>query len=117
MPYALSIGVDIASFWHLTPHSLFLIAEGYNIALKRQMERENVMAHLQGAYFVEALMSTVGNMFSSKNAKKYDYPDKPYDLNLDGNKEDREKERQLELFKAQLNAQMSNFNLSKKNKG
>lgn len=113
MPYALSIGVDIASFWHLTPHSLYLIAEGYNIALKRQIERENVMAHLQGAYFVEALLSTVGNMLSSKNSKRHDYPERPYDLNLDGNKEDREKERQLQLFKAMLDTQMNNFNLSK----
>lgn len=113
MPYALSIGVDLGVFWGLTPHSLGLIAEGYNIALKRQIENDNAMAHLQGAYFAEALMATVGNMLSDKRSKKHEYPDKPYDLNLDGNKDDREKERQLELFKAQLTARMSNFNLSK----
>lgn len=113
MPYALSIGVDLGAFWHLTPHSLNLIAEGYNIALKRQIQSQNAMAHLQGAYIVEALMATVGNMLSDKHSKKHEYPDKPYDLNLDGNKEDREKERQLELFKAQLTMRMNNFKLSK----
>ena len=107
------MGVDIASFWRLTPHSLSLIAEGYNIALKRQIESENAMAHLQGAYFAEALMATIGNMLSDKHSRKHEYPDKPYDLDLDSNKDDREKERQLELFKAQLTARMSNFNLSK----
>ena len=113
MPYALSIGVELGSFWHLTPHSISLIAEGYNIALKRKIESDNAMAHLQGAYFAEALMATVGNMLSDKHSKKHEYPDKPYDLNLDGNKDDRETERQLQLFAAQLTTRMNNFNLSK----
>lgn len=68
------------------------------------------MAHLQGAYIREAIVSTVGNMFSSKTSKQFDYPEKPYDLDLDGKKEEREKESQLELFKSQLNIAMNNFN-------
>ena len=107
------MGVDIGSFWHLTPHSLSLIADGFNIAFKRQIERDNAIAHLQGAYFTEALMATVGNMFSDKNSKRHEYPEKPYDLNLDEDKKEKEKERQLELFKAQLSLSMNNFKLSK----
>ena len=72
------------------------------------------MAHIQGMYFVEALMTTVGNMFSDKHSKKHEYPASPYDLDLDGKKEDREQERQIQLFKAQLTNAMTNFNLSKK---
>ena len=106
------MGVNLAEFWHLTPHTLQLIAQGYNIALKRQIEHDNAIAHLQGAYFAEALASTVGNMFASKTAKRHEYPDKPYDLDLDDNREEKEKERQLELFRAQLSARMSNFNLT-----
>ena len=71
------------------------------------------MAHLQGAYFVEALLATVGNMFSSKTSKKHSYPDKPYDLDLDNKKEEREQESQLQLFTANLTTMMNNFNLSK----
>lgn len=107
------MGVDLDSFWALTPHKLYLIAEGYKIALKRQIERENTMAHLQGAYFVEALLATVGNMFSDKHSKKHEYPDKPYDLDLDDTQKQSKEERQLELFAAQLTARMHNFNLSK----
>ena len=114
MPYALSIGVDIASFWALNPHSLLLIADGYEMAYKRQIEANNAMAYLQGAYFREALLSTVGNQLSDKRTKKYKYPDKPYDLNLDGKKEEREKEDKLQLFVAGLNTAMTNFNLSNK---
>lgn len=107
------MGVNLAEFWHLTPHSLQLIANGFNVAYKRQLERDNAIAHLQGAYVAEALMATVGNMLSGKSSKKHEYPDKPYDLNLDNDKQEREKERQLELFKAQLSLTMNNFNLSK----
>ena len=106
------MGVELADFWHLTPHSLQLIAEGFNMAYKRQIEHDNAIAHLQGAYFSEAIMATVGNMFASKTAKHHDYPEKPYDLNLDNSKEESENEKKLELFRAQLTARMNNFNLS-----
>ena len=106
------MGVDLGSFWHLTPHSLAIIADGYNIAYKRQIERDNAIAHLQGAYIAEALMATVGNMLSGKSSKKHEYPDKPYELNLDQDKNEKEKERQLELFKAQLSLSMNNFNIA-----
>ena len=72
-----------------------------------------MIAHLQGAYMVEALLSTVGNMLSDKHSKKHEYPSKPYDLDLDGKKTEREQESQLKLFAANLNSAMSNFNLSK----
>jgi hypothetical protein len=81
------------------------------MALKRQIEHENAMAHLQGAYIREALLSTVGNMLSGKHAKRFDYPEKPYDLDLDGKREEREKESQIKLFTASLNNAMTNFNL------
>lgn len=109
MPYALSIGVDLPSFWGLTPHSLLLIAKGYDVAFKRQIERDNAVAYIQGQYIVEAIAMAVGG--------KHNYPDKPYDLNLDGRKEEREKDAQLKLFASQLTNSMSNFNLSKENKG
>jgi len=104
------------SFWGLNPHSLMIIAEGYNIALKRQIEYQNTMAHIQGAYVVEALLATVGNMFSGRNSKKHEYPAKPYNLNVDNEKTEREKESQLELFKMSLTTAMNNFNLRQSNK-
>lgn len=107
------MGVNLDDFWHLTPHSLYIIAQGFNMSYKRQIEHDNAMAHLQGIYFSEAIMATVGNMLSGKNSKRHDYPEKPYDLNLDNDKREQENERQIELFKAQLTARMNNFNLSK----
>lgn len=71
------------------------------------------MSHIQGMYFAEALLSTVGNMFSSKTAKKHEYPDKPYDLGLDKSKNESEKERQIKLFAGQLTTAFNNYKLSK----
>ena len=109
----MSLGVSEADFWHLTPHKVTLIAEAYNIALKRQMEVDNTIAYLQGAYFTEALMATVGNMLSGKSSKTHEYPDKPYKLDLDNENKESEQERQIALLKAQLDARMRNFNLSR----
>ena len=86
-----------------------IIAEGYNIALKRQLEHENVMAYLQGAYFRESILSAL-------DGKKNKYPKEAYDLNLDGGKEEREQKSQIEMFKASLTTAMHNFNLRQKEK-
>ena len=60
-------------------------------------------------YFAEAILSTVVNALSDKSSPTHDYPSKPYDLSSNTNIES-ENERQLELFKAQLNTTMNNFN-------
>lgn len=85
------------------------MAEAERLRFERQFEYDNTIAHIQGAYFAEAILSTVCNSLSDKHAKKHEYPAKPYDLSPNKNTES-ENERQLELFKAQLNTTMNNFN-------
>ena len=85
------------------------MAEAERLRFERQFEYDNTIAHIQGAYFAEAILSTVCNYLSDKHAKKHEYPAKPYDLSPNKNTES-ENERQLELFKAQLNTTMNNFN-------
>ncbi len=75
------------------------------MAYKRQIETNNAMAHLQGQYILEAVATVMSD--------KHKYPEKPYDLNLDGKKQEREKESQIELFASNLTTMMHNFNLSK----
>lgn len=81
-----------------------------------RLEQEDSMLYRQGVYVRDALLSTVGNMFSSKSAKKIEYPKKPYGI---GNKElsKREIELQRKLVMASLQAMKTNFDLSKKDKG
>lgn len=47
---------------------------------KRDLEEQNTMNYYLGAYFREALISTVGNMFSKKGTKQMEYPDKPFEI-------------------------------------
>lgn len=104
---------------HSTPFILECYVKGYEQARERKLEESNSLAHLQGQYIVEALLSTVGNMFSGKSAKKFKYPDKPYELNTQRNKEltEEELQRQRELFVARLEAMKTNFELNHNKKG
>ena len=72
----MAIGIGFDEFWHMTPHKVMLCMKAH----EKQLEEENLLAHLQGQYFVEALLATVGNMFSGKGAHKFTYPEKPHEL-------------------------------------
>lgn len=59
----------------MNPRILGAISDGYARKIKNEYERKNVIAHLQGMYFADAIMSTVGNaLFKGKHS----YPKKPY---------------------------------------
>ena len=53
-------------------------------------------------------------MFSGKTAKKYKYPDKPYELNGDKELTEEELQKQRELFVAKLMVMKSNFEINHK---
>lgn len=82
---ALSIGISYKDFWGYTPRIVLQILEGYNQSQKRQLDYDNFIAYVQGRYFADALLCTVGNMFSKKGAKTIEYPKEPY--NLEGERE------------------------------
>lgn len=112
-PKAYEIGVSWSDFWELNPHSLIIMINGYNEKEKTELTKNNYIAHLQGAYVVDALMSTVGNVFKKKNAKPYKYPEKPYELGEKKPLTEQEKKTQLDLFVAQLKAMKTNFDIQK----
>lgn len=82
--------------------------KAFNKKEKRKYDYDNAMAHLHGIYVRDALLSTVGNMFS-KDAK-FEYPKEPY-----GNEEiqkeltEEELDAQRKLFVANLELAKSNF--------
>jgi len=91
--------------------------KGNNEKLKAEMELKNIQYHLQGQYFAEALLSTVGNMFKKKAQKPHEYPNKPFEFK-ENKKElsEEELQKQRELFVAKLQVMKANFDLNKKNK-
>jgi len=109
---AYSIGISWEEFWHLNPHIISLMIEGYSEREKIEIQKQNFLAHLQGQYFCEALLATVGNMLSKRGAKKYQYPEKPYELREQDKFTEEELQKQRELFVARLEAMKTNFELN-----
>ena len=98
----MSIGMTYDEFWNqdVTMVRAFRKAD----ELKRQ--RQNEVLWMQGLYVREALLSTVGNMFSGKNATPIEYPKEPYPITAVQVEEKKERERKSmeERMKADLMA-------------
>lgn len=108
-------GVDYDRFGKLTLKDMRIIAKAYSEKTKVEFEVEDTMAFIQGRYFLQALLATVGNMFRDKGSKPHSYPDKPYSQNKEVPLTEEEIQRQRELFIANLKTMETNFNLNKKN--
>lgn len=114
---ALSIGISYAEFWTLTPKAVLFILDGYNLAEKRKLEYDNLMAYVQGRYFVDALACTVGNMFSKKGAKQHDYPKEPYNLETERELTQEEKDVKAKTIIDNLMRMKENFERAKEGGG
>lgn len=114
LPQAMEIGISYEYFWTLNPRRILMEIDAFKAQEKRRINENNFIAHLQGAYMVEALIATVGNMFSKHG--NYKYPEKPYSLessSTDGMSEEEKKNKTQVLF-AQLEIMAQNYNLKHK---
>jgi hypothetical protein len=101
----------------MNPRIIQAIADGYAEKKKDDMQIENCVAYLQGRYFMDALMATVGNMFKRRGQKPYQYPESPYDLDeqkSNGELTEEEIEKQRERFAAKLTRMEANFKAGQK---
>lgn len=110
----MAIGIGFDEFWRMTPHKVMLCQKAH----EKQLEEKNLLAYIQGQYVVEALLATVGNMFSGKGAKKFSYPDKPHELFEKTVEEheltQEEKDTQVKALFADLMARKTRFDAKKK---
>lgn len=51
--------------------------------MKRKTQYQNMLFHLEGMYFYDAILSTVGNALRGKGQRPFEYPKEPYKLDLD----------------------------------
>jgi len=112
MPKVIPIGTTYDEFWHLNPHKINVMVKAYNEAKKVEMKKNNMLFHLEGMYFAEALLSTVGNMFRGKGQKLYEYPKEPYTLDLEyeeGLDMSDDAEREIALKRRQFVTQLNNI--------
>ena len=77
------LGVSYDEFWTLNPRKVNVMVDAYNEAKKSEIRTQNMLFHLEGMYFADALCATVGNMFRGRGQKAFEYPKTPYTLDLE----------------------------------
>lgn len=114
-PKANALGIGWKEFWNMNPHIINLMIKGHNEKQEEELAKSNFVAYLQGRYFAEAILCTVGNMLSGKSAKKHKYPEKPYGLNEKEELTEEKIQKQRELFMTKLMLMKTNYDLNKEN--
>lgn len=109
-PTYLAMGMTYDLYWNDRPE----LAKSYRKAHELKAKENNLNMWLQGAYFREAILSTVGNMFSKS---KYEYISEPFALTKKEAKErdDKKRKAKFERMKRQMELQANAIN--KKFKG
>ena len=89
----MSIGMSYDEFWNQD----VALVRAYRKADELKRRRQNEALWMQGLYFRDALLSTVGNMFAGKGATPIEYPKEPYPVTEEQKAEkEREKHRRME---------------------
>lgn len=70
----MSIGMTYDEFWNQD----VAMVRAFRKAEELKRRRQNETLWMQGWYIRDALLSTVGNMFSDKSSAPIKYPDEPY---------------------------------------
>lgn len=106
-PYYLAMGMPYNLFWHGPVEA----ARAYRKADEIRRKRANEELWLSGTYMADALLSTVGNMFSKK---KFTYPAEPKPITQSEIEERREREKRekAEKIKARFMAKALTINAS-----
>ncbi len=112
MPKVIPLGTTYDDFWCLNPRKINIMVKAYNEAKKTELRQMNMLYHLEGMYFADALLATVGNMFRGKGQKAFEYPKEPYTLDLEYEKGldmADAKEREIALKRRQFVTQLNNL--------
>lgn len=83
MPKVIPLGTSYQEFWTLNPRIIDVMVAAYNERKKAEIRTANMLYHLEGMYFADALCATVGNMFRGRGQKAFEYPKEPYTLDLE----------------------------------
>lgn len=103
----MSIGMSYDEFWN----GDVAMVRAFRKADELNRRRQNEVLWMQGLYIREALISTVGNMFSGKNGTKFEYPKEPYPVTAEQVAEQEEQKRRVaeERMKAEFAAFAASF--------
>jgi hypothetical protein len=98
----MSIGMTYDEFWFQDVDLVRVYRKADDLRRRRQSEA----LWLQGVYVRDALLCTVGNMFSGKSATKHEYPREPYPVTQEQieEREEREARNRQEKIRAEFAA-------------
>ena len=98
----MSIGMTYDEFWNQD----VAMVRAYRKSDELKRRRQNEMLWMQGWYIRDALLSTVGNMFSGKGSVPIEYPAEPYPVTAEqvAEKKELERSRMEERMKADMMA-------------
>lgn len=117
-PFFMSIGMTYKEFWEddLTIPKSYLKA--YKIKTKREQEIKEWCMWKQGVYVYEALcdVSPILHAFSKKGTKPLPYPTKPYGIDMEEEKTEEEKQKQIENERLIARIHFDNWARAVKNK-
>lgn len=108
---AITYGMSVKEFWEDNPDLFWAYRFSYYTKLKTEQEIFNNRAHLQGAYFFDAISTALCNAFSKS---KVEYPKQPYGFERAEMTEEKKK-RQIEMNVADIKARIAQVNAIKKN--
>ena len=99
-PAYLAMGMTYEQFWDGDPD----LVKAYRTADRIRRRRRNEELWLEGIYMVEALSSTVGNMFAK--GAQHKYPEEPFPITQEEvrEREEREQRARMERIKAAFTA-------------
>ena len=106
------MGVSFDDFWKMNPHKINILVMAFNEKTKNELRQQNALMHLQGMYFVDALLATVGNMFRGRGQKAFQYPKEPYSFDFDFEKGldmENEQEREIAIKRRDFVTQLNNL--------
>ena len=63
MVKTIPLGTTYDDFWRLNPRKVLIMVDAYNESQKNKIRQTNMLYHLEGKYFMDALVAVVGNMF------------------------------------------------------
>jgi hypothetical protein len=106
----MAMGMSYAEFWH-GDYTQWKFWEEEHLLRK---ERENEKLWLQGAYFYVAFSTALSNAFLEKGQTPHSYPEEPWRITPMTEeeklkKEEADKKKMVEEFRAALNAMGSRF--------
>ena len=106
-------GISYLEFGKLNMNEIHYIANAYAEKQDAEFKYSDMLAYVQGIYFMDALKATVGNMLGGKHAR-FEYPQQAYSM-ANQEKELTEDEIQLQRqqFIAALQTMEHNFKLNK----